>query len=237
MPPGDLVVSLAGVRKDYNGLRPLRVERLELREGASLAVVGFDRAGAEVLVDLITAASLPDAGEVHIFGKPTHAITDSGAWLSELDHFGIVSERAVLLEGLTVEQNLALPLSLELDEMPDSVRARVRVLADEVGIAPDELPQPLARLAPFGRLRVRMGRALAIDPRVLLAEHPNATLSPSEMPAFAADFLRIIQHRRLATLVLTADRTFASAVAEQVLTLEPATGELKSSAGWRRWFS
>lgn len=237
MPPGDILVSLTEVRKDYHGLRPLRVERLELREGASLAIVGFDRAGAEVLVDLITAASLPDAGEVHIFGKPTHSITDSGNWLRELDHFGIVSERAVLLEQLTVEQNLVLPLSLELDGIPDSVRARVRELADEVGIATDALAHPLSRLDASGRLRVRLGRALALNPRVLLAEHPNATLSPSESPAFAADFARILKGRRMATLVLTADRMFAGAVAEQVLTLQPATGELKGSAGWRRWFS
>ena len=237
MPPGDLLVSLAGVAKDYHGLRPLRIERLELREGASLAIVGVDRAGAEVLVDLITAASLPDAGEVHIFGKPTHSITDSGNWLRELDHFGIVSERAVLLDQLTVEQNLALPFSLELDGIPDTIRVRVRELADEVGIGRDELPRALAGLDSCGRLRVRLGRALALNPRVLLAEHPNATLSASEAPTFAADFARIVQHRRMATLTLTADRTFAGAVADQVLTLQPATGELKSSAGWRRWFS
>lgn len=237
MPPGNILISLRGVRKDYNGLRPLRVERLELREGESLAIVGFDRAGAEVLVDLITAASLPDSGDVDIFGTPTSAITDSGTWLRELDHFGIVSERAVLLEQLTVEQNLALPLTLELDDLPAAVRARMRELADEVGIALDELPQALGRLGPSGQLRVRLGRALALAPRVLLAEHPNATLPSEETPTFAADFARIIAGRRVATLVLTADRTFAGAVAERVLTLDPATGELRSSAGWRRWFT
>ena len=237
MPPGDILISLRGVRKDYHGLRPLRVERLDLREGESLAVVGFDRAGAEVLVDLITAASLPDSGDVDIFGTPTRSITDSGTWLRELDHFGIVSERAVLLEQLTVEQNLALPLSLELDDLPAGVRAQVRELAAEVGLTPDELPQALARLGPAGQLRVRLGRALALTPRVLLAEHPNATLPVQEAPTFAADFSRIIEGRGLAALVLTADRTFAGAVSERVLTLEPATGELKSSAGWRRWFA
>ena len=233
----EILISLRRVRKDYHGLRPLRLERLELREGESLAVVGFDRASAEVLVDLITAASLPDSGDVDIFGTPTRSITDSGTWLRELDHFGIVSERAVLLEQATVEQNLALPLSLELDDLPAGVRARVRELAVEVGIAQDELPQALARLSPSGQLRVRLGRALALAPRVLLAEHPNATLPPHEAPSFAADFARIIESRGLAALVLTADRTFAGAVAARVLTLEPATGELKSSAGWRRWLT
>ena len=47
----------------------------------------------------------------------------------------------------------------------------------------------------------------------------------------------IVAARDLATLVITADRTFACAVAPDVLTLQPATGHLTASAGWRRWFS
>ena len=71
----------------------------------------------------------------------------------------------------------------------------------------------------------------------LLAEHPNAMLSADDTPAFAADVSRIITKRRLAALIVTADRTFAAAVAEQVLTLEPATGALRRADGWRRWFT
>ena len=112
MPHGDVIVSLRNVSKDYRGLRPLRIEQLEIRQGETLALLGFDRAGAEVLVDLITAASLPDSGDVDIFGAPTRAIADPDTWLRELDRFGILSERAVLLDQLTVEQNLALPYTL-----------------------------------------------------------------------------------------------------------------------------
>ena len=86
-------------------------------------------------------------------------------------------------------------------------------------------------------MRLRLGRALALDPHVVLAEHPNAELSADDTPVFAADVSRIISRRRVAMLVFTADRTFASAVAEDVLTLQPATGELRRSNGWRRWFS
>jgi ABC-type polar amino acid transport system ATPase subunit len=86
------------------------------------------------------------------------------------------------------------------------------------------------------RLRVRLGRALALDPRVLLAEHPNAALPPGDVAPFAADLARVVAIRRMASLVITADSTFARAVSEQMLTLEPATGELKRAAGWRNWF-
>jgi ABC-type methionine transport system ATPase subunit len=199
--------------------------------------VGLDRAGAEVLVDLITAASLPDSGEIDVFGKSTRSITGSDSWLRELDHFGIVSERAVLLEELTVEQNLALPLSLELHELPPGVRERVNEIADVVGIAAVELSQPVARLGPPGRLKVRLGRALALEPRILLAEHPNASVPPELVPGLATEFSSLITRRGLTALVLTADQAFARRVSQRVMVLDPASGALKSSTGWRRWFT
>lgn len=237
MPPGELLVRLQGVTKEYSGLRPLRVQSLDLYSAQSMALLGFDKLTAEVLVNLITGAILPDTGEVTVFGASTASIEDADAWVGTLDRFGLVSERAVFLDQLTAEQNLAIPFSLELDDLPPEVRSRVRPLAEEVGLGPDELRQPIGALPPPARLRVRLGRALALAPRVLLAEHPNALLDPADAAPFAADLSRIVAQRGIASLVLTADATFAAAVADEVLTLQPASGELKRSRGWRRWFS
>lgn len=237
MPSAELVIALRGVRKDYRGLRPLRVEHLELREGESVALLGFDRVSAEVLVNLITGATLPDAGDVEAFGTSTRAITDPDAWLVAMDRFGILSERVVLLEAFTVEQNLALPFTLEVDDIPLKVRSDIRQLADEVGITPELLPQSVARLDADGQLRVRLGKALALGPRVLLAEHPNAALPPDEVPRFAADLAGIAARRQMAMVIMTTDATFARAVSDRLLTLKPVTGELTPAAGWRDWFT
>ena len=237
MPGHDPILTLSGVSKNYRGLRPLRVKQLEVRPGEAIALIGFDQVTAEVLVDLITGATVPDSGEIVAFGKATTAIRDGDEWLHTLDAFGLLSERAVLVEQFSAEQNLTLPLSLELDSVEDSMRRRVRALGAEIGLEAGELDMPAAQLSALGKLRIRLGRALALDPRLLLAEHPNATLSSDETAVFAADLSRILARRRLAALVITADRRFASAVAERVLTLQPGTGELTSSAGWRRWFS
>ena len=236
MADDERLVELRDVSKDYRGLRPLRVSRLALHQGESLAVLGFDQATAELLVNLVTGAILPDVGEVVVMGRLTSSISHADDWVETLDQFGLLSERAVLLDQLTAEQNLALPLSLELEQLSPEVRNRVRHLAHEVGLDDETLQKPLHVLSPLTRLRVRLGRALALDPRVLLAEHPNAPLSREEAAAFAADLSRVVAARRIALLVMTADQGFARAVAGQVLTLQPATGELKRS-GWRSWLS
>jgi ABC-type transporter Mla maintaining outer membrane lipid asymmetry ATPase subunit MlaF len=237
MPSPEALVQLRNVVKDYRSLRPLRVESLDLHGGQSLALCGFDQMTAEILVDLITAAIVPDTGEVKVFGQQTTAITDREAWLQTLDRFGMLTERAVLVEQFTVEQNLAIPYSLSVENLTPDLRARVAKLAEEIGFAPADLARQSGILPPLGRLRLRLGRALAMNPDVLLAEHPNATLLPDDAARFAADLKRIVSARGMAALVLTADQQFARVAADEVLVLHPATGTLKSSSGWRRWFS
>jgi ABC-type transporter Mla maintaining outer membrane lipid asymmetry ATPase subunit MlaF len=231
------ILEIRGVTKDYHGLRPLRVDALTLAPGQSIAVLGVDRAMAEVLVNLITGANVPDTGSVTVFGQPTTSIQTPQAWVDTLDRFGLISERAVLVDNFTAEQNLAMPLSLEIDDMSPRLRSQARALATEVNLPADELSRPTGGLSAASKLRLRLGRALALGPSVMLAEHPNALTTADDAAAFAADYARVIADRRLTSLVLTADRTFAGAIADEVLTLEPATGILKAASGWRRWFS
>jgi ABC-type transporter Mla maintaining outer membrane lipid asymmetry ATPase subunit MlaF len=223
------LIELRGISKDYRSLRPLRIHDLQVRHGQSIALLGLDAMAAEVLVSMITGATLPDAGEARVLGRPTSDIATGEEWLEWLMQFGMVSNRTVLVEQLNVEQNLALPLSFEVEDMSPSLRAQVHRLASELDIPEAELSQPMLHVPAATQVRVRLGRALALDPRVLLLEHPNAMLSPDDTPTFAADVSRIIAARQLTTILITSDRTFASAVADKVLTLQPATGHLKAS--------
>jgi predicted ABC-type transport system involved in lysophospholipase L1 biosynthesis ATPase subunit len=231
------ILEFRDVQKAYGGLRPLRIRHLELAAGQSVALTGLDSAAAEAFVNLATGAALPDTGEVRIFDTPTASIEGVDVWLTSLDKFGIVSERALLLDALTAMQNLAMPLTLEVDSLDAAIRAQVTALAAEIGLDPADLTRPVGALGPLARLRVRLGRALAPGPAVIIAEHPTATLPPGDVPAFAADLASVIAARALAAVTLTADKTFAAVVAADVLTLQPATGELKAASGWRRWFA
>jgi ABC-type transporter Mla maintaining outer membrane lipid asymmetry ATPase subunit MlaF len=229
------VLEFAGISKDYHGLRPLRIEQLTVGAAEQVALLGFDQVSAEVFINLATGATLPDTGEVLAFGRSTAAIADSADWLATVDRFGIVSERAVLLDQLTPVQNLAMPFTLAVEPPSDDVRLQAEALASEVGLAADSWTRAVAELGPSGRMRVRLGRALALDPSVLLLEHASAGLDRSDATGFAAQIRAIARRRRLAVVVVTADEAFASAAAGQVLRLEPATGRLRRGRG-SRWF-
>ena len=228
------VLEFAGASKAYGGLRPLRIAELRVQAGDTVALLGFDQPTAEVFVNLATGATLPEAGDVSVFGLPTRAIEDSADWLATVDRFGIVSERAVLLDALTVIQNLAMPFTLEIEPPPDQVRARAEVLAREVGLPDTSWNQPVAALDAAGWLRVRLGRAIALDPAILLLEHASARLPRGEVALLGARLRAVAEGRHIALVALTADEAFARAVARRILTLEPATGRLKEPR--RGWF-
>lgn len=232
MPGSPVVLAARQVRKEYGGLRPLRIEQLSLSVGESVALVGFDQPSAQVLVDLLTGAVAPDSGEVELFGASTATIADADAWLAMLDRVGILSGRAVLLDMLSVEQNLALPFTLDLHALPMEVRTRVQALAAEVGLEPAHLGQAVAAVPAAVSLRVRLGRALAQEPTLLVAEHPNALVDGADVLALAADLRALVERRGLASLIVTADAAFAAAVAPRVLVFEPATGDLTERRSW-----
>jgi ABC-type branched-subunit amino acid transport system ATPase component len=229
------VLEMTAVRKNYGGLRPLRIQALTLAPAERVAIAGIDAAGAELMVNLVTGASLPDEGEIRVFGVRTSDVANGDEWLSSLDRYGIVTDRAVMLEGSTLVQNLALPFTLEIDPVSSETRNRVSRLAEECDIEPAWLDQPAVTLPAPVRVRTHLARALALGPKLLLMEHPSATLPQGERRKFAEVVQRISDARALATLMISMDPEFSAAAAHRVLTLEPGTGTLKGQRR-RGWF-
>src|SRR5262245_14000035 len=235
IPPasGQPVVDLQGIVRAYQSLRPLRLQSLIVNEGERVALLGLDAAAAEVLVNLVTGAALPEEGTVKVLGRDTADITSGDDWLASLDHFGIVSPRAVLIEAATIEENLAMPFTLQIDPIPPEIAAQVGALAAECGIPADALKQTTSETSPAVRTRLHFARALAPKPALLLLEHPTAALPDAEHKAFADDVLKVLEDRRMTTLAITQDRSFATKIG-RALELVPATGALKPVR--RGWF-
>ena len=228
----DTILRLNGIRKQYGGLRPLRVQSLTIRSGERVAVSGFDAGAAEVLVNLVTGASVPDEGTVEVCGRATHTISDGDEWLAWLDRFGIVTPRAVLLDAVSVQQNLAMPITLEIEPVPPDVAAQVEALAEAVGIDGAMLARPIAALDAALRARAHLARAIAPGPSLLIIEHPTVGFTPGQARPFGETVARVATSRSLATLIISEDVEFSAAAAERRLALHPATGELRAPR-WR----
>jgi ABC-type ATPase involved in cell division len=231
------LIVIRDVVKAHGGLRPFRLKSLTLGAGESVRIDGPDRAAAAILTDLVTGTALPDAGVVIIDGRATSELAGQDEWLALLDRFGIVNDRVVLLEGLTVAQNLAIPVTLDLDPMPASVRRTVESLARDVGLDAAQLDTPLHATPRVVRSLVRVGRAVALAPAIVLMEHPTADLAePPDVAAIAAA-IRRVRERGTSIVVVSSDRRLPRDVTERTLIWQATTGETTNAHGWRRWFS
>ena len=136
----------------------------------------------------------------------------------------------MLLDALSVMQNLAMPFTLDIDPPAPTTCGSARCSGP--GGRADRSRDWLRRCQnsmPPARVRVRVGRALALDPKVLLLEHADAGLAPAQ-PLLSVPISGILRrgadaarrrHRRPA---VCAPRSPAT-----VLTLDPATGRLSDS--------
>jgi ABC-type transporter Mla maintaining outer membrane lipid asymmetry ATPase subunit MlaF len=214
------------VTKQYGALRPLRIEHLTIAADDRIALLGLDQPAAEVFVNLVTGASLPDTGVVRVFGRSTLDIADSSDWLSTLDRFGIVSDRAPLIDSLSIVQNLAIPFTLEIEPPPADIRDQVTRLASEAGLGPTMWEKRVGDMDAIARLRIRIARALALNPSIVLFEHTSATVPRHDVSGFGREILAIIAKRDAAAIAITMDTEFASAVASKTLSLDGATGRV-----------
>ena len=235
--PDAALVHVSDVVKNYQGLRPLRLRNLRVSRGQSVSLFGFDKTASEVLVNLITGSSLPDSGTVHVFGRATTEIANSTDWMELLQRFGMFSDRTVLVEQLTVEQNMALAHTLEVERLAEEVQREVRDVADTLGFASGLLARRVEGLNALELALARLGRAVALKPDVLLAEHPTATLDGGERTVFAKAAAEMVARHGMAAIYVTADHAFAKAVGSEALTVRPATGELSPTSSWRHWLS
>jgi len=231
--PAAPLLELSSIVKDYHGLRPLRIERFALDAGDLVAIAGLDAASAEAFVNIATGAALPEQGRITLFGRNSASITDSADWLSLVDRFGIVSTRAVLLDQLSVVQNLAIPFSLDIDPLGDALRARAAAAGREAGLSDADFDRRVADVDAAARLRVRVARALALDPAIVLLEHPSAELPREESARLGAEIRETLARRGVAGLALTADAEFSRAFASRILTLHGGSGRLSDARrGW-----
>jgi ABC-type transporter Mla maintaining outer membrane lipid asymmetry ATPase subunit MlaF len=227
------LIDIRDVVKPYGTPQPLRIRSLQVERDAALVLRGLDAHGAEMFVNLLTGAALPEEGTVLIEGRDTRAITTDTEWLASLDRFGLVTLRAVLIGALPIAQNLALPMTLAIDPMAPDVRADVESLADSVGLAHSRLDEPAHSLTPAETVRVHLARALAVRPSLLLLEHPTSSVTtPAESAAIGSLVSEVARRRGLGWLALSNDDVFVGATGAQVATLDVVTGLVKTSRSW-----
>ncbi len=138
---------------------------LRVRRGEGVLLIGRNGAGKSLLMRLVLGLDLPSAGRVRLFGQELRQVR--GARASALRRrVGAVLQRGSLLDGLTVQENLLLPLLPTRLSGPEMARA-ARLAITQLQL--DGMENHLPRALSVGqRRRVELARALVHRPDLLI---------------------------------------------------------------------
>jgi ABC-type transporter Mla maintaining outer membrane lipid asymmetry ATPase subunit MlaF len=216
--PARPVISLRGVVKRFGDRKVLDGLDLDIHTGLTTVIAGASGSGKSVLLKLMNGLVLPDEGQVLLFGEDTRAV--GPARLLELrKRVTMMFQSYALLDSLTVEQNVAFPVSENTDMPWSQILERVRELLVmlELGHALKKTP---AELSGGMRKRVSLARAVISNPEVVLFDEPTTGLDPVMIDL--VDKLLIDTKRRfgITSVVISHDMTSASQLADRLAMLE-----------------
>jgi putative ABC transport system ATP-binding protein len=162
---------------------------MQADEGEFVAVVGKSGSGKSTLINMITGIDNPTSGEVLVASTPVHALNQEQLAVWRGKNVGIVFQFFQLLPTLTVAENVVLPMDFCNVYPVNERRERAISLLEKVGIAEQANKLP-ADLSGGQQQRAAIARALANDPRLIVADEPTGNLdsqtSDAVMQLFAA---------------------------------------------------
>lgn len=173
------MISVVKVSKIYNKGKANQVNavwdvNLHLRRGDMIAVRGPSGSGKTSLLTLIGCIVRPTSGEIHVAGKAISRLPEKFMTAHRREHIGIIFQQFNLIQDLSVEQNVELPL-FPFDMPRRLISERADDLLAKLGL--QSRRGFLARQLSGGeQQRVAIARALINDPEILLADEPTAHL-------------------------------------------------------------
>ena len=202
----DPMLELIGIEKAYNRGKPsevavLRGAGIALARGEVVALVAPSGAGKSTLLHIAGLLDSPDSGVVRLGGQDMAGLSDRARTDIRRAEVGFIYQFHHLLPEFSALENIVLP-QLANGVLQATARARGMDLLGRVGIAARSDHRPAA-LSGGEQQRVAFCRALANNPRLLLADEPTGNLDPGTSDQVFGVLMDLVRETGLSALIAT----------------------------------
>ncbi|WP_195818520.1 ABC transporter ATP-binding protein [Roseobacter sp. MH60115] len=215
----DAVLTLRGIEKSYNRGLPgevtvLRGIDLAVAKGEVVALVAPSGAGKSTLLHIAGLLDTADQGRVEIDGQDMTRLSDNRRTAVRRADVGFVYQFHHLLPEFSAAENILLP-QLANGTARGKAETRARNLLDRVGIAPRATHRPAA-LSGGEQQRVAFCRALANQPKLLLADEPTGNLDPETSDQVFDALMELVRGTGLSAVIATHNMELAARMDRQI---------------------
>lgn len=217
----EVVLRTVGLRREYRvgGVPVTALDSVDIaiHQGEFVAIMGPSGCGKSTLLNLLGGLDQPTAGQVLVEGRELADFSEELLAALRRETFGFIFQRHDLFPVLTARENVEFPMLLGNTPL-EQRRARSANLLHEVGLAEkaDHLPDELSS---GQQQRVGIARALANNPRILLADEPTGNLDSATAAEIMAFLTALTRSRHLTLMMVTHDPETAAS-ADRLLRLQ-----------------
>jgi len=215
------VIEAKNISKTYNStqipVHALSGVDIEINEGEFTAIVGPSGSGKSTLLNIIGGLDNPTSGTIMVGGQDITSMKENQLIDFRLHNIGFVFQSYNLIPVLTARENVEFIMLLQKRPKKE-MQQRTDELLERVGLTDKKDSRP-SQLSGGQQQRVAVARALASNPRFILADEPTANLD-SKSTANLLEIMAEMNEKEKATFVFSTHDARVIEKAKRVLTLE-----------------
>ena len=177
-------------------------------KGAFVAIMGPSGSGKTTLLNVVSTTEPIDGGKIVVDGVSISTLKDKSLAEFRRDKLGFIFQEYNLLDTLTVEENIALPLNLKKTGAAETKEKVLRV-SEILGVT-DQLDKFPTALSGGQRQRVACARAVVTSPALILADEPTGALDSRSSKALMDQLYLMNRELGSSILMVTHNATVAS---------------------------
>jgi putative amino-acid transport system ATP-binding protein len=210
------MIKLSNIHKHFGDTEVLKGIDIEIKQGEIIVIIGSSGTGKSTLLRCVNFLEQADQGSITIDDVSVNARSHTKAEVLALRRkTGFVFQNYALFAHMTARQNIAEGLITVRGWKKDQALTRAQQILDDIGLGDKGDSYPAA-LSGGQQQRVGIGRAMALQPELLLFDEPTSALDPE----WVGEVLNLM--KKLATLhqtmlVVTHEMQFAKEVADRVI--------------------
>ena len=211
-----------------NQVRTIDHTSMQVQHGEFVAVVGRSGSGKSTLLHMLGGLVRPDSGKVYIEGRDIFDLKDEQLAVFRRRKIGFIFQDYNLLDTMSLQDNIALPLSLNGVPASECIQ-RTRQMGAMFGLK-EHLEKYPYQLSGGQKQRGAACRALITNPKILFADEPTGALD-SRSSKELLECLRTVNEKEKAAILMVTHDAFTASYAKEVYILSDGVIKCKINRG------